>query len=164
MKVLHLNLNYLFKKDHGILTEWSNWSPCEEVIDQNQPNQPLRYLQQRTRDCINQWSPDSNDVSCDPSELNHEERECREEFVGMMCFDANPSHDYTCCSTENPCGFKESDCNSDKHCVGELVCGKDNCHKIWPSLQGYYADYTDCCTFPGKLISLCFFFFSSERI
>ena len=76
----------------------------------------------------------------------------------MMCFDAKPSHDYTCCSSENLCGFKESDCNSDHHCVGELVCGKDNCHKLWPSLQGYYVDYTDCCTFPGKLI--IFFSFS----
>ena len=134
------------KTDHGILTEWSSWSPCEEIIDEYNS---VRYIQRRTRECHNRWSPDHNGVSCDPDELTHDERECREEFVGMRCFDSDVLD--KCCSTEHPCGFKESDCDSDSHCVGELVCGSNNCQQLWPYLQDHYLMRTDCCTLPGKL-------------
>ena len=48
-----------------------------------------------------------------------------------------------CCSSETPCRVGEGDCNDDTDCIGDLICGTDNCRILfdtaWPS------EHWDCC-------------------
>ena len=34
---------------------------------------------------------------------------------------------YTCCTSANPCGIGQGDCDSDDGCYGDLKCGSNNC-------------------------------------
>jgi len=38
------------------------------------------------------------------------------------------NNDNNCCTQQNPCTKGEGDCDQDHDCIGDLVCGKDNCH------------------------------------
>ena len=49
------------------------------------------------------------------------------------------SHDYSCCTARNPCGIGEGDCDGNDQCLGDLICGEDNCGSEFPS-------NADCCT------------------
>ena len=44
------------------------------------------------------------------------------------------------CTTENPCGVNEGDCDSNVECLEGLVCGFNNC----PVSLGYDTEL-DCC-------------------
>ena len=52
------------------------------------------------------------------------------------------NYDSSCCTSSNPCGINQGDCDSDSDCNGDLICGKDNCIDLWPSFGDVYAD---CC-------------------
>ena len=61
-----------------------------------------------------------------------------------------------CCSVENPCGEGEGDCDFETECIGNLVCGTDNCGPqfVYDRLS---TDKGDCCTggwesFDGKCV------------
>ena len=43
-----------------------------------------------------------------------------------------------CCTSLNPCGVAEGDCDSDDECSDDLICGTDNCPGIFPF-------NADCC-------------------
>ena len=50
-----------------------------------------------------------------------------------------------CCTVEYPCSFGQGDCDYDSECIGELICGKNNCGVEFPWNDA------DCCTLrPGK--------------
>ena len=56
-------------------------------------------------------------------------------------------YDRSCCTTKDPCGVDEGDCDKDSHCAGELVCGSNNCGSRFPSgadccKQSKHADHT----------------------
>ena len=56
----------------------------------------------------------------------------------------------SCCTFQNLCDIGEGDCDSDFDCMGELVCGFDNC-------DGPNFDSTDdCCTVCGPIIDRYF--------
>ena len=59
--------------------------------------------------------------------------------VAAVVTDCNPvNNDWGCCTSSNPCGLGEGDCDNDDQCAGDLVCGTDNCAAgAW---------YMDCCT------------------
>ena len=69
-------------------------------------------------------------------------------FLGSKCQGGNA--DWSCCKSSNPCRENEGDCDTDSDCLGELVCGTNNC----PS--GFPASEYDCCESPsaGLLIHL----------
>ena len=46
----------------------------------------------------------------------------------------------TFCTSQNPCGLNEGDCDSKDDCQTGLVCGDDNC----PSHLGFES-WVDCC-------------------
>ena len=50
-----------------------------------------------------------------------------------------------CCSSSNPCGVAEGDCDYDDDCQGHLLCGTDNCLSPFPSDA---ANNPDCCYEP----------------
>ena len=52
---------------------------------------------------------------------------------------------WSCCSSSNPCGVAEGDCDDDDECQGHLLCGTDNCLSPFSSA-------VDCCydPFPGE--------------
>ena len=50
------------------------------------------------------------------------------------------SYDSSCCTAQNPCGRGEGDCDEDYQCLGDLVCGIDNCGSQFP------VGGADCCT------------------
>ena len=52
-------------------------------------------------------------------------------------------YDNECCSSKQQCGINEGDCDSNDDCIGDLVCGKDNCPTHFPS-------DADCCQYPGN--------------
>ena len=52
------------------------------------------------------------------------------------------NYDSSCCTSSNPCGINQGDCDSDSECNGDLICGKDNCIDLWP---GFGDAYADCC-------------------
>ena len=47
---------------------------------------------------------------------------------------------WSCCTSSNPCGIGEGDCDSYDECIGELSCGSDNCPLPFSSTA-------DCCFF-----------------
>lgn len=49
-------------------------------------------------------------------------------------------YDMSCCTSANPCGPNQGDCDSDDQCSGDLRCGTDNC-------IGFPSSYSsmDCC-------------------
>ena len=47
--------------------------------------------------------------------------------------------DINCCTSANPCGINQGDCDYDYECSGDLRCGTDNCIG-----QGFPSSY-DCC-------------------
>merc|ERR1711928_220295 len=51
-----------------------------------------------------------------------------------------------CCTEDQPCGFKEGDCNTDSECEGDLVCGQDNCVAVGREDSHWRMD---CCVPPG---------------
>ena len=50
--------------------------------------------------------------------------------LGEQCF----------CSTQNPCDINEGHCTADNQCMGDLMCGNDNCLPILG-----FANGTNCC-------------------
>ena len=44
-----------------------------------------------------------------------------------------------CCSVQEPCGIREGDCDLDSECIGDLVCGHNNCG------EGFPGNEPDCC-------------------
>ena len=62
-----------------------------------------------------------------------------------MCgiIDGATNGDLGFCSTCNPCGVNEGDCNYDNECQPGLTCGQDNC----PAFLGYDQS-VDCCRKP----------------
>ena len=45
-----------------------------------------------------------------------------------------------CCNLDNPCNIGQGDCDTDNDCLGNLVCGKQNCGTT------FFWNSTDCCT------------------
>ena len=62
-------------------------------------------------------------------------------------------YDGSCCTAQNPCGIGEGDCDRSDQCLGDLVCGKDNCGSGFPPVA-------DCCrgNLNISLFILCFVF------
>ena len=59
----------------------------------------------------------------------------------IICEFGSHSQIQECCSTSNQCGEGQGDCDKDSECLGNLVCGRDNCDKSkFPD-----NDKTDCC-------------------
>ncbi len=69
--------------------------------------------------------------------------------------------DNDCCTEDNQCGIGEGDCDSDDDCLGDLVCGDDNCAAsdlppgLDPALFGGngFSGSDDCCTVPGEIMT-----------
>ena len=45
-----------------------------------------------------------------------------------------------CCNATHPCNIGQGDCDADEDCLGNLVCGRQNCG------PGFFWNSTDCCT------------------
>ena len=60
----------------------------------------------------------------------------------------------SCCSSSNPCGISEGDCDHDNECSGSLLCGTNNCFRI-PIQMKTFDVYDDCCYDPflGNTVS-----------
>ena len=58
-------------------------------------------------------------------------------FLGPRCGGIEDG----CCTAGNPCKEGDGDCDNDTECMGDLVCGVDNCK--W--------GHGDCCITIGKL-------------
>jgi hypothetical protein len=54
------------------------------------------------------------------------------------------SYNNECCSTEEPCGLGEGDCDVDEECIGNLVCGTNNCRQDGSG----FTRQADCCQLP----------------
>ena len=45
-----------------------------------------------------------------------------------------------CCNATHPCNIGQGDCDKDEDCLGNLVCGRQNCG------PDFFWNSTDCCT------------------
>ena len=54
---------------------------------------------------------------------------------------------WNCCSIRHPCSLFEGDCDHDYECLGNLLCGTDNCFNLFPS-------EADCCYDPDDAIAM----------
>ena len=45
----------------------------------------------------------------------------------------------TCCTPDKQCDLDEGDCDTDEDCLGDYVCGTNNCHSSFVKTH-------DCCT------------------
>ena len=54
----------------------------------------------------------------------------------------------SCCTSSNPCVLGGGDCNRDSDCVGDLVCGTNNCKRDFSSSETDWNSSADCCTGP----------------
>ena len=57
---------------------------------------------------------------------------------GTSCHNGNGGK--SCCSKSYKCKEGEGDCDDDNDCLGNLICGNDNCNQK----LGFGSDY-DCC-------------------
>ena len=55
--------------------------------------------------------------------------------------DWSNSETWECCTDSKPCGLGEGDCDNNEDCLGNLLCGKDNCS------PPFHED-ADCCYDP----------------
>ena len=56
-----------------------------------------------------------------------------------------------CCSSEYYlCGENEGDCDGNHECIGNLICGHQNCKSIYNSPEDFtiWSDIHDCCYDP----------------
>ena len=53
---------------------------------------------------------------------------------------------WDCCTAKDPCYVGEGDCDNDKECAGDLVCGKNNCPAGFKAKFG--KNKPDCCEEP----------------
>merc|ERR1711974_260497 len=53
---------------------------------------------------------------------------------------------WACCTKKDPCYVDEGDCDNDKECAGDLVCGKNNCPETFTVRRG--KNRPDCCKLP----------------
>ena len=51
-------------------------------------------------------------------------------------------NDGSCCTSSNPCGIGQGDCDSNSDCAGNLVCGSNNCKNFD---SAWSSSYYDCC-------------------
>ena len=68
--------------------------------------------------------------------------QCRSQCTNSYCNKCNDGsieEIWSCCSPEFPCEENEGDCDSHAECVGNLICGHDNC-------GSKFEPFTDCCT------------------
>ena len=51
-----------------------------------------------------------------------------------------------CCNEDFPCKLGEGNCDSDADCVGNLICGYNNCGPefSWSTVE-YWSPGTNCC-------------------
>ena len=66
------------------------------------------------------------------------------------------SYNNECCSTEKPCGLGEGDCDVDEECIGNHVCGENNCRQDG---SGFTAQ-ADCCQLPMNMTGVYSGYFS----
>ena len=62
--------------------------------------------------------------------------------VGIATRCTATNWDYSCCTSANPCGINQGDCDSNADCYGDLKCGTDNC-------IGFGDSGADCCMLVG---------------
>jgi len=55
--------------------------------------------------------------------------------------------DKSCCTSSNPCGEGEGDCDKNHDCKGKLLCGINNCKR---SKYPTFSKSDDCCYDPAK--------------
>ena len=53
-----------------------------------------------------------------------------------------------CCNATHPCNIGQGDCDKDEDCLGNLVCGRQNCG------PDFFWNSTDCCTTLVGMLSL----------
>ena len=59
-------------------------------------------------------------------------------FAGCNWADRSIENTWSCCSSSNPCGLFEGDCDTDEECAGNLECGNNNC-------PNFFSATADCC-------------------
>lgn len=66
----------------------------------------------------------------------------------IRCASGTHSQIQECCDTNNPCDEGQGDCDKDSECSGNLICGKNNCHR-----SKFPSNKTDCCTSIGAVLN-----------
>ena len=61
-------------------------------------------------------------------------------FFSVECDGSHEARD--CCTETNKCQLGGGDCGRDAACVGDLVCGQDNCLLFHDNVE----NRKDCCT------------------
>ena len=64
------------------------------------------------------------------------------------CASGTHSQIQECCGTDNPCDEGHGDCDKDSECLGNLICGKNNCDR-----SKFLSNNTDCCTSIGVVLN-----------
>ena len=111
--------------------QWSEYGTCSKPCDTGKKI--------RTRVCDNP-SPSNGGRRCFGS--NRDEAKCnRNRCPGnSLCEFGSHFQIQECCSASNQCGEGQGDCDKDSECLGNLVCGRDNCDE-----SKFPNDETDCC-------------------
>ena len=60
----------------------------------------------------------------------------------MVC-NAIEGDPFNCCTSTNQCDRNQGDCDTDSECIGDLICGTENCKYPFPS-------DADCCEGAGN--------------
>ena len=55
-----------------------------------------------------------------------------------------PSINWSCCSSNEPCGVGGGDCDRDSDCLGSFKCGNNNCQADFPG-DASWPTSADCC-------------------
>jgi len=106
-----------------------------------------------------------DDGTCDGVDFNRQSKCCKSQNApcpnGSGCFDnsvgtirnekcSSSNANWSCCTSSNPCGENQGDCDVNSDCKSGLVCEQNKCPSGFPS-----SSY-DCCAKPAGSDSGCF--------
>jgi len=116
-------------KDTPIDCKWAEWGPCKDI------KCGVGYQRRKSLPAVN-GGLDCTGVGA---------RKCVGEQFRWPTGNTD-SKTWACCTSSEPCGLFEGDCDNDDECKGNFECGKHNCLDMNPGSS--FSPGADCCYDP----------------
>jgi len=111
---------------------WDEWGPCEDI------KCGVGYQRRQS------WPALNGGLACDGTAR----RKCFGEKFNWTS-DNTDAKTWACCTSSEPCGLFEGDCDNDDECKGNFKCGeKHNCLDLNPGSS--FSPGADCCYDPNN--------------
>ena len=138
-----MNVTYQDLPTHEIVTEhgFSIEYASQPIVGEDNfvKNQYAVQVFEEWYDFLTDKFRPSSGFHADPVDDSLEDRD---KSGGAVCIGGD-----NCCSDANPCREGAGDCDLVSHCVGDLLCGFNNCNS---KIKTFFKS-DDCCYWPGEI-------------